>query len=328
MVAEPTIYLLQGNRFAEDLVVDVKNVGVFTGILDCMQYIQSSLLDQELFVDVSNPKTDDISLQNNKYLIRLKRKDDIIEKMIIHSLKEELRRVKMEISYDGSDFFGFQKQSSHRSIQGVLETEISLINGYFTSISGSSRTDVGVHALHQVIHFETVQTMDEDRWKVVLNHSLPADLYVKEVSFVTNDFHARYSVSKKTYRYVLYTGEYQPIRHKYAWFVEHLDVELLEKVLSVFVGTHDFTSFATKGKENKIRTIYEVTVQKDHSSIYVDITGSGFLHHMVRLMIGTAVRVTQGELPYSMEELLSMKSRKYTNIIAPSAGLYLKNVIY
>ena len=118
------------------------------------------------------------------------------------------------------------------------------------------------------------------------------------------------------------------MRHKYAWFVEHLDEELLENVLSAFVGTHDFTSFATKGKENKIRTIYEVMVQKDHSSVYVDITGSGFLHHMVRLIVGTAIRVVQGELPYSMEELLSMKSRKYTNIIAPSEGLYLKDVIY
>jgi tRNA pseudouridine38-40 synthase len=254
-------------------------------------------------------------------------KEQIVKLKVVDAKKDQVRYF-ATVSYDGTRYHGFQKQSKHLSIQGSLEDSISRINGYLTRVQGSSRTDEGVHAFGQVIHFDTIYSFDEEKWNTLINHGLDKDIYLKKVWKVDREFHARYHVKEKVYQYIINVGEYAPTRANYEWTVTALDVKRLASELQQIEGTHDFRSFCKGEKENTTRTILKTKVELFHNHVVLTFVGDGFLRYMIRLLVGTAVRISNGTLDATLTGLLNEKSRKITNFAAPSGGLYLLEVRY
>jgi tRNA pseudouridine38-40 synthase len=298
------------------------------GSQQILAYCKEQGLVDRLYEVATRPGGDSDYYEDDRYLIRWKRKDGLAQKIRVYDKTTELRRVKLVLAYDGSEYRGFQVQPDVMTIAGVLETQVTLVNDYLTRVHGASRTDEGVHALGQVAHFDSFHDFDAARWRVILNHALPQDVYVKEVTFVPLTFHARYSVARKVYEYVLNTGEYDPLRRRYEWTIPPVDAKRFGEVLQTFVGTHDFTSFCTKGKESTIRTLRRADVRAEGERLILTFEAEGFLHHMIRLIVSSALRIARGELAMSVEDLFALRSRTKTNHIAPPSGLYLKEVHY
>jgi len=254
--------------------------------------------------------------------------DRLISRIVISSKISKKRRLAVVISYDGSAFSGFQRQKSDRSVQAEIETVVSRINGEKTSVQGASRTDTGVHALGQVIHFDTARTFDENRWIEVLNRQLPEDIHCLKAAFAPPLFHSRYDAKKKTYRYVINTGERNPLRRKYEANYYNIDLELLSTNLRQLIGTHDFTSFCSGQKEDKIRTILDARYEVNDDHLELFFTGDGFLHHMIRLIVAELVKITTGQTTKDISEIIREQSRKSTTKIAPASGLYLMEVTF
>ncbi len=254
--------------------------------------------------------------------------DGLINRIVISGKKTKKRRLVLVISYDGSDFFGFQTQKQERSVQAELEALVSRINDEPTSIQGASRTDAGVHALHQVIHFDTSHDFSSDRWVYILNKQLPKDIHVKSAAFAPPLFHSRYDADRKTYRYLINTGEYDPLMRKYEACYPRLATELIEADLASLIGTHDFASFCSGFKEDKTRTLYKAFLEKEGERLSLYFTGNGFLHHMVRLIVGQLVQIASGESTKDIRTILEERSRRSTRKLAPAGGLYLINVEY
>lgn len=253
---------------------------------------------------------------------------DLINRIIISTRKVLSKRFAMVIEYDGTGFFGFQSQSKQRSVQSEIEKVVSEINEGKTACLGASRTDTGVHARFQVVHFDSMRSFSAEKWMYVLNRKLPEDIHVHAIELVHPLFHSRYDVSKKEYRYVLNQGEYSPLRRNYEWTVEKLDLDILEKNLAQLVGTHDFTSFCTGEKEEKNRTIYEARLESNATKVELIFVGNGFLHHMIRLIVWQLVAISQHQSKQDIATLIAEKSRKNTTRMAPAQGLYLTKVEY
>jgi tRNA pseudouridine38-40 synthase len=197
-----------------------------------------------------------------------------------------------------------------------------------TVLNGASRTDTGVHAAGQVVHFDTTRTIPPDRWKVILNHSLSPDLHVVDASYAHPLFHSRFDVHEKEYRYTIDQGEFDPLRRRYAWYTEAFDVSILEREMKSVLGTHDFTSFCTGEQDIPIRTIREARVERDGTKVVLVFIGEGFLHHMIRILVATLVRIAQGRMKEDIASLIAARSRVKTKEIAPAAGLCLMRVKY
>ena len=199
----------------------------------------------------------------------------------------------MTFSYDGSDFFGYQKQVDKRTVQGELESVLKKINGdRDVSVVASGRTDALVHAINQKAHFEMDSNIDCDKLLRSINSMLPDDIYVKGIEEVGNNFHARYDATGKEYIYQINMGEYNPLERKYVY--QHnskLDVVEMQRAMKYLEGTHSFKSF-TKSDEEKdfVRTLSQTNIvrdMKDVNKITLVFVGSGFLRYMVRNMVGT-----------------------------------------
>ncbi|MBU0996779.1 MAG: tRNA pseudouridine(38-40) synthase TruA [Firmicutes bacterium] len=255
-------------------------------------------------------------------------KNGKIERIVIVTKVQHSKRMMMKITYDGTEFSGFQIQSKDRSVQGEIEKIVSEIHQEPTRISGASRTDAGVHALAQVIHFDTDREETPERWLYYLNKRLPKDIHVMEARLVHPLFHSRYDVLKKEYRYRLNLNEFNPLNRHFEWYVGSLDMNRLQEECACFIGTHDFTSFSKGEKDSKIRTIYKAEVQLFPNYVEIVFEGDGFLRYMIRLMVFSLVKIAQGNLKVSVQELLEEKSRKRTIHLAPAGGLYLSRVDY
>ncbi len=253
---------------------------------------------------------------------------DKISRIIISSKKPKTNRVGMVVSYDGTGFFGFQSQTKERTVQKEIQTILQEINGQETICHGASRTDTGVHANNQVIDFETFNQFSEARWLYVMNRKLPSDIHVKKVFFAHPLFHSRYDVYRKEYRYILNTNEYDPLKRNYAWTVDKLDLDILRYNLTQLIGTNDFTSFCTGEKDDMKRTIYEANVIEKKGIITLVFVGSGFLHHMIRLIVFQLVQLATHKSERSIRMLIDELSRTHTTRLAPASGLYLTNVEY
>jgi tRNA pseudouridine38-40 synthase len=260
--------------------------------------------------------------------VKIDFQDGLIQRIVISANKTHKKRLVLNISYDGSGFFGFQSQKTERSVQSELEFIVSRINGEPTSVQGASRTDTGVHALDQVIHFDTKRTFDLDRWVSLLNHQLPKDIHVISANLAPPLFHSRYDAKRKTYRYLINTGEADPLKRKYEANFHDIDLKLLEENLRQLIGMHDFTSFCSGKKENKIRTIFDAHYETNGTRIELYFTGDGFLHHMIRLIVAQLFLIASGQSPKSISEIIAERSRKTTTKLAPSSGLYLIEVAY
>jgi len=244
-----------------------------------------------------------------------------------------LRRIKLTIEYDGSDFHGWQIQDNARTVQAVMENAVFKITGEKVRVTGAGRTDTGVHALGQVAHFDTGSTIPGEKFKDALSAVLPSSVAVicsEEVNF---NFHSRFSATGKTYEYkILNRPIRSPIMEKRSWHIrEALDFKALNQASELFIGTHDFSSFCASGRivSSFERTIYlsEWIEQKD--LLIYRVTGNGFLYNMVRIMVGTMVEAGMGKRkPESISGILCGKNRDLAGITAPPQGLYLVKVHY
>ena len=208
-------------------------------------------------------------------------------------------RYKVILAYDGRNYAGFQSQKNATAIQDIVEGAIERVFSEKIRIIMSSRTDAGVHAYGQVFHFDTDKEKDEGKLKFSLNSLLPDDIHVVEVKKVSRDFHARYSVKKKTYEYLINLGEYDVFLKGRAFQCFYkLDVDLMKEGAKLFLGEHDFSSFNTsslKEYPNQVRNITEFSITRKKDILKIRVTSSGFLRNMVRIMVGTLIDLGRGK---------------------------------
>jgi tRNA pseudouridine38-40 synthase len=245
-----------------------------------------------------------------------------------------MKKIKLIIAYDGTDFSGFQRQPGRRTIQGVLEETLSRILGETIIIEGSGRTDAGVHALGQVCHFVTSKPVPADRFPYILRHTLPPDLIIISSEELDMDFHARKSAYWKTYRYQVETQAIPRLhmrRFAYHFPVQHIDLSAMKQAAAHLVGKHDFTSFCSAKTEieDKVRTIYDVSVWEEEAFRYVEVTGSGFLYNMVRIIVGTLHDVGKDKIKAKdIPQILARCDRQAAGSTFPPEGLHLMKVGY
>lgn len=236
----------------------------------------------------------------------------------------------MRFSYNGSKFNGFQKQVDKRTVQGDLESVLSKIFNENIRVVASGRTDAGVHAYNQCLHFDSSKEVDFDKLKFSLN-CLLHNIYVKELYSVPDDFHARYDCTKKEYIYKINVGEFDPIYEEYIYqYNKSLDIEKMKDACMYLIGEHDFRSFTSLDYEkNCVRTIYSIDINIENDIIYIDFVGNGFLKYMVRNMVGLLIEVgSNNRNVEDVKKILDSMDRKEAGICAPSMGLYLANVYY
>ena len=253
-----------------------------------------------------------------------------------------LRNIKLVLSYDGTDFRGWQVQPGLPTIQGVLAEAIVKITGEAIVPQASGRTDSGVHALAQVAHFATTSSIPSGNIRKALNSCLPDSIRILSADEAPTDFHARRSATAKSYRYRLYIGEIcPPFLAKYVTHNPYpLDFDAMAKAAAMIVGEHDFTSFAAvdpekrtqeddAGPPSNIRTVFSSTWEANENELIYTVRGNGFLHHMVRNLVGTFLLVGKGSIPpEEVRSILEKKSRTAAGPTAPPQGLYLVSVEY
>lgn len=243
-------------------------------------------------------------------------------------------KVRLLLSYKGTDFFGWQKQSRQRTIQGEIEKILLRLFKRKISVVGSGRTDAGVHALGQTAHFELEEGLKNIDLKKALNSLFPLDISVLDCWKAPLEFHARFSSKKKSYQYFIFTGDSPPVlfRDLVWWRNGDLDLEKLNKISQEVLGTKDFKSFQSSGSEIKdtVRTVYESRWMKISDSFYCyKITGSGFLKQMVRNLVGTYIDLLkEKKAEQKLKQILKALDRRQALRVAPSQGLYLKKVFY
>lgn len=241
-------------------------------------------------------------------------------------------RYKCICSYDGKAYNGFQIQKNGNTIQNEIEKALKKIVNTEVTIFASGRTDSGVHAIGQVFHFDTNMDIKESSMKRALNSYLPSDIHIVDVSKVDEAFHARYSVKKKEYHYLINLGEYNPIEKDYVYQFPYkkVDRDLIYEASRLFIGTIDFRSF-TKNKDllDTVRTIYSIDFSYVYDKLEISIIGSGFMHNMVRIMVAMWMEVALGKISLDdLKDILEKKNRKYAPKTAPACGLYLYKVYY
>jgi tRNA pseudouridine38-40 synthase len=249
-----------------------------------------------------------------------------------------MRTFKVTVSYDGTDFSGFQSQANARSVQGELETALAEVEGRRVVVHGASRTDAGVHALGQVTSFTLSNSILPADLFRALNAKLPEDVRILSVEEAAAGFNARFDARSKVYRYrISNTRVMSPFQRRYAWHISRaLDLEAIRRAASALVGKHDFASFRAISGSNttSIRTLMRSEWMEEPLAgggrlLTYEIAGNGFLKYMVRSIVGTLIEVGDGRRPAStMGSLLDAKNRAAAGPTAPPSGLYLVRVDY
>ena len=245
-------------------------------------------------------------------------------------------RYLMTLSYDGTNFSGYQKQVKERTVQGELEKVLKQINdNKKVEVHATGRTDAKVHEINQKAHFDMDTNIPIDKLMKGINSLLPEDIYVKKIENVSEDFHARFNALGKEYIYIINMGEYNPLERNYVYqYNKKLDVVEMERAMKYIEGTHNFKSF-TKTDEEKndyIRTISQTILirdSKDLNKITLSFVGTGFLRYMVRNIVGTLIEIGEGKR--KSEEIITIlneEDRTKAGKTANPEGLYLKNVFY
>lgn len=241
------------------------------------------------------------------------------------------------MAYDGHLFHGFQMQPNQRTVQGEIEKALQkMTKGKRVIVEGSGRTDAGVHALGQVIHFDYPgNVIPADRMILALNSMMPMDIIFKECEIVSEDFHVRYSAKGKWYRYRVSLDRFvNPFKRFYTGHYPYpLEVERMQIAAKDLIGTHDFTSFAASGGQiiDKVRTMYYVNIEKDEkeNEIVFDFICSGFLYNMVRILVGALLEIGNGKRPVNdFPRIIAAKNRQEVRETAQASGLYLYHVFY
>lgn len=248
-----------------------------------------------------------------------------------------MQRYKLTIAYDGTNFAGFQSQPNQRTVQGVLEhavNNMSKLADYIT-IYGAGRTDAGVHALAQVVHFDFPHPISAYGMLCGLNSMLPLDCEVVASQIVSEDFHARFAPHRKCYQYRVSRGRFvNPFKRNYTGHYKfNLDVDRIKQAMPDVVGTHDFSSFVATGSHvtNHVRTIYRADVWEDAATneVVFEFVGNGFLYNQVRIMVAALLEIGNGRRDvHDFFRLYEVKDRQQCRETAPASGLYLKQITY
>lgn len=251
-------------------------------------------------------------------------------------MDEDNYTYKLTLAYDGKAYHGWQIQPTGITVQELLQKALERILSHPVSVIGAGRTDAGVHALGQVAHFRTEKELDLLKLGKSLNGILPLDIRVLQVDLVPKSFHAQRSAKSKIYHYHLALGRSQnPLRRFYSHHVHHaLDQALLRQAAALFVGTHDFRSFANEAHRgsaarNAVRTIYRLDVIEEPGGLRLEFQGTGFLYKMIRNIVGTLIEVSRGYRPLSdIEKLLTLGDRRLAGEAVPPHGLFLVQIEY
>ena len=245
-----------------------------------------------------------------------------------------MRNIKMTIEYDGSNFKGFQRlKDNDNTIQGKIEDVLSKLTNEKIEIIGSGRTDMGVHAVGQVINFKTNCSESVEKIQKYLYKYLPESIVVRKIEEVDDRFHSRYNAKRKVYLYKIDNREYpNPFNRKYTCHIaKKLDLDAMREVAKVLIGEHDFTSFCSSRSKKKshIREIYSITINEKDDIIEIYVEGNGFLYNMVRIIAGTLIDAGHGRISADeVKELLELKDRSKSPETAPAKGLFLYRVKY
>ncbi|HSX04634.1 MAG TPA: tRNA pseudouridine(38-40) synthase TruA [Rhabdochlamydiaceae bacterium] len=247
-----------------------------------------------------------------------------------------MNKFKIVLAYDGTQYGGWQVQPNSISIQGLVENALSTILRVRTPLTGSGRTDAGVHALAQTAHFTSSKPFDLFKLQLSLNGILPTDIRILSIQSMPTHFHARYSATSKIYRYHLRLEKnVNPFKRLYSLHLHFpLSIELLKEAASYFIGEHDFTSFSNHcdrgaAASNPVRTIHRLDIVREEGGIYLEFEGNGFLYKMVRNITGTLLDVCRGKIHLNqLPAIFAAKERSKASAAAPPHGLFLVKVNY
>lgn len=247
--------------------------------------------------------------------------------------------IKLVIEYDGLNFQGWQKQPKKLNIQGRIEKAIFDITGEEVELIGAGRTDANVHALGQVANFHTKSDFPVEKYSVALNAKLKNKIVIKSAEIVPDSFHSRYNAKSRTYRYVINNSDTESaLKSSYEYFYySPLDIDKMKEAVKYFIGQHDFSGFRSSGtsSKNSVREILKAEVKEvideddKRKRIYIEITGTGFLYNMVRIIAGTILEVGLGKiLVQDIPKIIQSKERTRAGDTLPAKGLFLLNVEY
>ncbi len=242
-------------------------------------------------------------------------------------------RVALGIEYDGAGYYGWQRQREVNSIQQELETALSRVAGHQVEVFCAGRTDAGVHATGQVVHFDSTAVRDEKAWVMGTNAHLPHNIAVRWARDVPDDFHARFSATARRYRYVIYNSKFRPaiLNAGLSHYHQQLDISLMQQAAPCLLGEQDFTSFRAVQCQSKtpFRNIHHLELYRTGNYIVLDIKANAFLHHMVRNITGSLLEVgMKRQAPEWIAQLLAAKDRTLAAATAKAGGLYLVDVDY
>lgn len=264
--------------------------------------------------------------------------DSCIEKTVgsngTGNKRELMRRIRLVVAYDGTDYCGWQIQPNGITIEEVLNTTLKKLTGEDIHVIGASRTDSGVHALGNVAVFDTDSPIPPERMAYALNRKLPEDIVIVKSDEVPPNWHPRYQDRvSKTYEYHIYNAPVpDPMKRRYSTFVSFpMDADKMREGAAYLTGEHDFVSFCNirTNVENTVRTIDEIVIENSGSDITIRVTGNGFLYNMVRIIAGTLIRVGRGfYTPGKVKEILEARQRTEAGVTAPPEGLTLLRIEY
>ena len=244
-----------------------------------------------------------------------------------------MRRILLVVSYDGTNYHGWQLQKNAVTIEGKLNDALKSLTGEDIQVIGASRTDAGVHALGNIAVFDTESKIAGEKFVYALNARLPDDIVIQDSKEVEKDFHPRHRACRKTYEYTILNRSFPlpEYRNSAMFCYGTLDVEKMKEAVEKFVGEYDFAAFCAAGAqvETTVRRIYDASVKREGEKILIRITGNGFLYNMVRIIVGTLLEVGRGKiLPEEIEEIIASKSRNQAGPTAQAKGLKLLEICY
>lgn len=242
-------------------------------------------------------------------------------------------RIALGVEYDGSQFFGWQRQLDDNTIQQGIENAISKVGDTELCVQAAGRTDTGVHATEQILHFDCNRERELKAWVMGVNTHLPRSVSILWAKEMQEEFHARFSAKSRRYRYVILNRTTRPaiLHSKVTWVFHELNENSMQEAALSLVGRHDFTSYRAVACQAKspIRTVHQIKIERRDQLVLIDIHADGFLHHMVRNIAGVLISIGKGEQDVSWaKEVLQKTDRSMGGVTAPAAGLYLVKVHY